>query len=98
MKIYCFDIDGTVCTNTNGNYELAEPYFDRISEINKLRDKGHKIIFFTARGSGTGIDWVEFTKNQLDDWGLSYDEILFGKPEADYFIDDKSKDLFNWFE
>ena len=82
MKIYCFDIDGTVCTNTNGNYELAEPYFDRISEINKLRDKGNKIIFFTARGSGTGIDWVEFTKNQLDDWGLSYDEILFGKPEA----------------
>ena len=80
MKIYCFDIDGTVCTNTNGNYELAEPYFDRISEINKLRDKGNKIIFFTARGSGTGIDWVEFTKNQLDDWGLSYDEILFVKP------------------
>jgi len=37
-------------------------------------------------------------KNELDDWGLSYDEILFGKPEADYFIDDKSIDLFNWFE
>tara|TARA_B100001250_G_scaffold13960_1_gene12195 strand:+ start:12342 stop:12638 length:297 start_codon:yes stop_codon:yes gene_type:complete len=98
MKIYCFDIDGTVCTNTNGNYKLAEPYSDRISEINKLRDEGNKIIFFTARGSGTGIDWVEFTKNQLDTWGLSYDEILFGKPEADYFIDDKSIDLFNWFE
>ena len=28
---YCFDIDGTICTNTNGDYEKAEPLTDRIN-------------------------------------------------------------------
>ena len=26
MKRYCFDIDGTICTNTWGEYEDAEPF------------------------------------------------------------------------
>ena len=35
MKKYCIDIDGTICTNTNGNYEKAEPFPDRIEQINQ---------------------------------------------------------------
>ena len=26
VKVYCFDIDGTICTNTDGDYEKAKPY------------------------------------------------------------------------
>ena len=33
---YVIDIDGTICTNTNGNYEKAIPYKDRIDKVNKL--------------------------------------------------------------
>ena len=43
MKRYCFDIDGTICTNTWGEYEDAEPFFDRIKIINELYEKGNHI-------------------------------------------------------
>ena len=35
MRRFCFDIDGTICTNTWGDYEDAEPYFDRIDAVNE---------------------------------------------------------------
>jgi len=86
---YCFDIDGTICTNTNGDYEKAKPFIDRIKIVNKLYIEGNKIIMFTARGSTTNLDWTELTKQQLKEWGVKYHELIFGKPEADMFIDDK---------
>lgn len=93
--IYCFDIDGTLCTKNDNDYNEAEPYFDRIKVVNKLYDEGNKIILFTARGAATGIDWVELTKKQVKDWGLKHHELRFGKPHADVFIDDRAQDPFN---
>ena len=49
-----------------------------------------KIIFYTARGSVTGINWTEVTKDQFKEWGLLFDELKFGKPAADLYIDDKA--------
>tara|TARA_B100001057_G_scaffold426450_1_gene450588 strand:- start:48056 stop:48355 length:300 start_codon:yes stop_codon:yes gene_type:complete len=86
---YCFDIDGTICTNTNGDYEKAKPFIDRIKIVNKLYIEGNKIIMFTARGSTTNLDWTRLTKQQLKEWGVKYHELIFGKPEADIFVDDK---------
>ena len=30
------------------------------------------------------------TYKQLKNWGLKFDELYFGKPSADFYIDDKS--------
>ena len=87
---YCFDIDGTICTNTNGEYEKAQPLTNRIKIINNLFDKGHQIIMFTARGSTTNFDWTDLTKQQLKEWGVNYHKLIFGKPDADIFVDDKA--------
>ena len=32
----------------------------------------------------------KFTKNQLKKWNVSYDELIFGKPSYDIFVDDKN--------
>ena len=87
---YCFDIDGTICTNTNGDYESATPIENRINLINDLYEKENEIILFTARGRTTNIDWKELTEQQLQTWGVKYHKLLFGKPEADIFVDDKA--------
>ena len=87
---YCFDIDGTICTNTNGEYEKAQPLTNRIKIINNLFDKGHQIIMFTARGSTTNFDWTDLTRQQLKEWGVNYHKLIFGKPDADIFVDDKA--------
>ena len=98
MSTYCFDIDGTICSISVENYNLASPYEDRIELINKLYREGNKIIFHTARGYLTGLDHRDLTLNQLKKWGVNYHEIVFGKPAADYYIDDKAEDIFDWFK
>ena len=96
--IYCFDIDGTLCTKTEGAYDCAEPFFDRIEIVNQLFLQGHTIKLFTARGSTTGIDWRAVTERQMQGWGVMYHELILGKPEADIFIDDKAfnSEQWNW--
>ena len=90
-KIFIVDIDGTICTNTNGEYKKAEPYPEMISKINKLYRSGHIIKMMTARGATSGIDWTDFTKTQLLNWGVKYHELIMNKkPHGDIFIDDKS--------
>lgn len=94
---YVFDIDGTICTNSNGNYENAKPIYDRISKINELYKLGNIIIFQTARGMGRHnnkadlafLDFYDFTKNQLDSWGVKHHQLFLGKPSGDIYIDDK---------
>ena len=98
MAIYCFDIDGTICTNTYGEYASAQPFPDFIARINTLYESGNRIKMFTARGSTTGIDWRELTESQLRTWGVKHHELLLGKPEADVYIDDKAMNPQQWLE
>ncbi len=89
-KTYCIDIDGVIAALTpNNNYYEAIPLTDNIEKINRLYDAGNQIILFTARGSKTKKDWEGLTKKQLSEWGVKYHTLKFGKPAADFYIDDK---------
>ena len=96
--IYCFDIDGTICTLThNSNYHRAVPFLDVIMEINKLYDAGNRILMMTARGSVSKIDHTILTRKQLKEWGVKYHElIMHKKPNADLYIDDKAVNIKDW--
>jgi hypothetical protein len=97
MVIYV-DIDETICiTPEDRDYLKAKPILKNINKINDLYDEGNTIVYWTARGSGTGIDWEDVTKNQLDSWGAKYHNVKLKKPFYDIFIDDKAintKDFF----
>ena len=91
MIIYV-DIDNTICHTENSDYENSTPRWKQIFKINKLYDEGHEIVYWTARGGNSGIDWSRFTKRQLDEWDCKYTRIeTQKKPSFDLFIDDKSK-------
>ncbi len=107
---YVVDIDGTICSQTTGrNYWDAEVWSSRVDYINKLYDDGHTIVYFTARGMGRFSGYpdaaskaadllTDLTKEQLKSWGCKYHELILGKPNADYYIDDKcisSNEFFN---
>lgn len=85
-----FDIDGTLCTQERKNYLDAKPYKNRILMLNELKAKGKYIKLYTSRGVTSGIDWSAETTDQLLAWGLNYDELIFGKPHCDIFVDDKA--------
>jgi len=94
--IYCFDIDGTICTNTEGEYDQAIPFPDVVEAINALYDDGHRILLNTARGGTTKIDWTDVTKSQMEEWGVKYHELIMAKPTADVFVDDRAINAVSW--
>ena len=105
MKVYVFDIDGTICNSENGAYEKAKPLESRIKKINKLYKKGNTIIFNTARGMGrygNSYDqayaaFYNLTVKQLDLWGVKYHKLFLGKPAGDLYVDDKGISDENFF-
>ena len=97
MKVYMVDIDNTICISNGSDYANSKPIIERIEKINELYKQGHKIIYWTARGGNSGIDWTDKTHSQLAAWGCRYDEIRMGKPVYDIWVDDKainSEDFF----
>ena len=98
MIIYV-DIDETICeTQPDRDYSKSLPMKDRIAKINKLYDEGNTIVYWTARGTGTGMDWREVTEIQFRQWGVKYHELKLGKPVFDLFIDDRVIDSEEFFK
>ena len=91
MVIYV-DIDETICYSPeNRDYNLSKPYYDRIEKINALYNSGHEIIYWTARGRLTNIDWYDVTKEQLKKWGAKHHKLdVKTKPFYDILICDKT--------
>ena len=98
MIIYV-DIDETICkTPESRDYSESTPITQHIEKINTLYDEGNTIIYWTARGTVTGIDWREVTEKQFQNWGVKYHKIMFGKPVYDIFIDDKNINSERFFK
>lgn len=87
---YIIDIDKTILEVEGSDYYEAIPIVKRISKINALLDAGHTIIYYTGRGSNSGINWNTYTKNQLAIFGARYTELWMNKPAYDIWIDDKA--------
>lgn len=104
----CIDLDGTICEfkQKGETYADVMPKSGAKEMIDELKDSGHTIIIHTARnmktqGHNVGkvmqnvgkitLDWLE--KHQIN-----YDEIFFGKPNADITIDDRVIRFEGWEE
>jgi|TARA_R110000824_G_scaffold191451_6_gene373158 hypothetical protein len=98
MIIYV-DIDETICiTPPDRDYARASPIQENIEKINKLYEEGNTIVYWTARGSGSGLNWYDVTKDQLDRWSVKHNDLKMGKPTYDLFICDKAVNSRNFFE
>ena len=98
MSTYYIDIDNTITITpddgVNTSYNKAEPIQERIDKMNKLYDEGHTVIYWTARGSISGINHRDLTEMQLNAWGVKYHELKFEKPAFDFMVDDKFNMLY----
>jgi len=108
-KRFVFDLDGTLCSLTDGNYEKAIPFTENIKKLNQLSLLGDHITIFTARGMSrfngdvhkAHEHFYALTRKQLIDWGVQYDDLILGKPSGDYYIDDKAieaETFFNFYK
>ena len=95
----CIDLDGTICTIRRPDETYADVKVNPGAKemIHNLRQSGHTIIINTARNMGsTGHNVGKALKNVgkmtfewLEKNHIEYDEIFFGKPNADITIDDR---------
>lgn len=103
MPRIVFDIDDTICKDGKKlGYENAIPIQETIDKINDIHENlGAEIILYTARGMGSckGNTQKAREKNEailikwLKDHEVKYDELIFGKPLADLYVDDKAMSL-----
>jgi capsule biosynthesis phosphatase len=81
-----------------GDYSSVLPITKNINLLKKFKKEGHEIIIHTARRMLTHKgnvgkvmkDIAMITFNTVDKFNIEYDEIIFGKPIADIYIDDRS--------
>ena len=93
-----FDLDGVICElkKPSESYGEVKPKLDVIKLVNQLHDNGDHIIIHTGRHMRTcngNVDEVikkvgKITKDWLKKNNVKYDELIFGKPHADMYIDD----------
>lgn len=96
----CFDLDNTLVTfpTIPNDYESVKPIHKMIQLLNALKKNGHEIIIYTARRMKTHQnnvgkvikDIALVTINTLEKFNIPYDELIFGKPIADIYIDDRA--------
>lgn len=104
----CFDLDSTLVTDPveTGDYCTVQPINKNIEFLRFLKSLGHEIIIYTARRMKTHQgnvgklmkDIGKITLDTLDKFDIPYDEIYFGKPFADYYIDDKAINVYSDLE
>lgn len=105
MRI-CIDLDGVIADfkREGQTYADVEPIPGAIEKLTSLKESGHYIIIQTARhmktcGANVGLVTARVGKITLD-WlekhQIPYDEIYFGKPWAQVYIDDNAYRFSSW--
>jgi len=91
-KVYYVDIDETICITPDNprDYSKSVPIKENIEKINRLYDAGHRVVYWTVRGSRTGKDQILPTLEQLTSWGAKFHQLSCTKPYYDVFIDDRT--------
>ena len=97
---WCFDLDNTLVRTEGSDYKTATPIPAAVAKVQEYKRRGDHIIIMTARGSGSKVDWREFTEKQLNKFGIPYDQLIVGlKPGGvDVFVDDKAINALDWLE
>ena len=105
MRI-CIDLDGVIChfKREGQTYADVAPVAGAVEKVRQLRAAGHTIILLTARhmktcegNVGRAIARIgPVTLEWLTRHGVEYDELHFGKPWADIYIDDNALRFQSW--
>ena len=103
QKIFCFDLDSTILTPPilRKEYQTCQPIQTMVKFIQYLDRMGHRIIINTARGMRAYLDGDKAGQIHRDQiikmlkiYEIPYHELIFGKPYADFYIDDKAVSIF----
>ena len=100
------DLDGVICSikRPGQPYADVEPLPGAADRIRELRAAGHTIVIVTARHMATCEGNVgrviqrvgKITLDWLERHGIEYDEIHFGKPNGEVYLEDRAIRFTGW--
>ena len=95
------DLDDTICTTANGDYENSKPNKEVIKKIFDYKKLGFEIVIYTSRNMRSykgnigliNANTLPKIINWLKKYKIPYDEIIVGKPwpcQGGFYVDDKA--------
>ena len=93
-----FDVDDTILTTENRQYEYSQPKLEVIRGMRALKAAGWFIYLHTARGMGRSNGDIESVREEVIEeiekfcrkFDVPYDTIQIGKPYGAFYVDDKA--------
>jgi dTDP-glucose pyrophosphorylase len=97
---WVFDVDETLLSlpATPGDLATAQPLPDAAAFVRRLHAQGHRIVLHTATvdGGETGRQARDALLAALRAAGVPYDELRFGKPRGDVYVDGRATNPAWW--
>lgn len=105
MRI-CIDLDGVLASfrKEHESYQDVLPVAEAAERLRTWRAEGHTVIIYTARNMRTQEGNLGRVMQNialetllwLKEHQFEFDEIYFGKPWADIYIDDNALRFISW--
>jgi capsule biosynthesis phosphatase len=100
------DLDGTIChlKKSDQTYADLKPLPGAVEKLNALKNDGWYIVIQTARNMATQESNIgkviknigKITLDWLEEFEVPYDEIYFGKPNGQVYLDDRAHRFEGW--
>lgn len=99
------DLDDTISVHYNRDFEHARPVMETIEKIRQMKQDGWEIVVYSARGQNSckgDLALIEQrNREQVERWlrghKVPFDELRFGKPLGDVYVDDKGISLQDFY-
>ena len=97
-KTIVVDIDNTILTTINRDYDNSQPMMEVIVGLRELKKAGWRIVLHTARGQGRSNGNIDLVREDVtrevetfcSKYDVPFDELILGKVWASYYIDDRA--------
>ena len=92
-KRFCFDLENTLVTapTVPGDYRTCRPIKRNVEFARSLSRMGHTIIVQSSlQETSLAKQGFHQVIQMMEDLGIPHDDVHFGKPAADFYIDDEA--------
>lgn len=93
-KTFVFSLTALVAQGTEEDLGALTPNPGVISVVNLLHSLGNTVLVHTGRDPAAGGEATDEATRRLTEWGVKYHRLVWGKPRADFYVDDGMIPLF----
>ena len=91
-KTFVFSLTALVAQGTEDDLAAATPEPTAVSLVNRLHALGNTVLVHAGGDPGSATDDAA---RRLRAWGVKFDRLVRGRPQADFYVDDRMIPMFS---